>query len=76
MNSITITLNSIRPRLFSRSPGPDARNQNCHQPIEMKLCLSYYSHENMPDAKFESGSLSVFGDIMSQNFPLKKGKSH
>ena len=30
----------------------------------------------MPVAKFESGSLSSFGDITSQNFPLKKGTNH
>ena len=47
-----------------------------HQPIQMKLCLSHYSHESMPDAKFESGRFSIFGDIMSQNFSLDKGTSH
>ena len=30
----------------------------------------------MPDANFESGSLSSFGDMTSQNFLLKKGTSH
>ena len=30
----------------------------------------------MPDAKFEPGSFSSFGDMTSQNFPLKKGTSH
>ena len=30
----------------------------------------------MPDAKFESGSFSIFGDMTSQNFYLKKGTSH
>ena len=30
----------------------------------------------MPDAKLESGSLSGFGDMTSQNFHLKKGTSH
>ena len=30
----------------------------------------------MPVAKFESGSLSSFGDMTSQNFPLKKGMNH
>ena len=29
-----------------------------------------------PDAKFKSGSFSIFGDMMSQNFSLKKGTSH
>ena len=27
----------------------------------------------MPDAKFESGSVSSFGDMISPNFPLKTG---
>ena len=27
--------------------------------IEMKLCMSHYSHKSMPDAKVESGSCSV-----------------
>ena len=30
----------------------------------------------MPDAKFESDSFSSFGDMTSQNFPLKKGTSY
>ena len=30
----------------------------------------------MPDAKFESGSFSSFGDMMSQIFPLKRETSH
>ena len=29
----------------------------------------------MPDARFESGSFSILGDMTSQNFPLKKGTS-
>ena len=81
------TVNPIRPRLFSHSRGPggggggglidlDAKNQGYHQLIEMKLCMSHFSHKSMPDAKFESGSLSIFGDTMSQIFPLKKGMSH
>ena len=37
--------------------------------------MSHYSHKSMPDAKFESGSFSFFGDMESQNFPLKKGMS-
>ena len=61
---------------FSRSPGlrggglrgPDAKNQGYHQPIEMKLY-----HKSMPDAKFESGSFSIFGDMTSQNFTLESG---
>ena len=30
----------------------------------------------MPDARFESESFSSFGDMMSQTFLLKKGKSN
>ena len=30
----------------------------------------------MPVEKFESGNLSSFGDMTSQNFPLKKGMNH
>ena len=30
----------------------------------------------MPDSEFESGSLPSFGDMTSQNFPLKIGTSH
>ena len=39
----------------------------------MKLGKSHYGHQSIPDAKFESGSSSCFGDMMSQNFPWKKG---
>ena len=56
--------------------GPDAKNQGQHQPIGMKLVISHYGHKNIPDAKFESGSSSSFGDMKSQNFPWKKGTSH
>ena len=72
--------NLIRPGLVSRLPGRgrglrglDTKNQSYRQPIEMKLCLSQYSHKNMPDAKFESGGFSSFGGMTSQNFPLKRG---
>ena len=46
----------ITPGLFSHSPGLgrlrglDAKNQGYYQPIEMKLFMSQYSHESMPDA--------------------------
>ena len=30
----------------------------------------------MTDAYFDSGSVSSFGDMTSQDFPLKKGTSH
>ena len=43
---------------------------------EIKLCMSYYSHKSMPDAKFEYGRFSIFGNMTSQNFSLKKGTSH
>ena len=72
--------NPIRPGPFSRSPGqggsargPDAKNHNHHQSIEMKYCMSHYSHKSMPDAKFHT--FPRFGN-MSQNFPLKKGTGH
>ena len=42
----------------------------------MKLDVSHYSDKGIPDAKFESGSSSSFGDMTSQNFPWKKGTSH
>ena len=38
--------------------------------------MSHYDHKSIPDAKFESGSCSSFGDMMSQNFPRRKGTSH
>ena len=34
------------------------------------------SHKSMLHAKFESGSLSSFGDMTSQTFSLKKGMNH
>ena len=80
-----MTVNPITPSLLSRLPGPpggldseapDAKNQGYYQLIEMKLCLSHYSHKRMSDAKSESGSFSRFGDITSQNFSLKKVTSH
>ena len=39
----------------------------------MKLGIGHYGHKSIPDAKFESGSSSSFGDMTSQNFPSKKG---
>ena len=82
----------IRPGLFSWSPGlggggrgggggsvaqmPIKVNQGNHQPIEMKICMSHYSHESMPNAKFESSSVSIVGDMTSESFPLKRGTSH
>ena len=38
--------------------------------------MSHYGHKSIPDVKFESDSSSSFGDMTSQNFPLKKGTSH
>ena len=52
------------------------KNQRYHQRIEMKFFMSHYSYKSMAGAKFESSSFSSFGDMMSQNFPLKKGASH
>ena len=34
--------------------------------------MSHYGHWRIPDAKFEFGSSSSFGDMMSQNFPRKR----
>ena len=43
----------------------------------MKLCMSQYSPESMPDAKLSLvASFSSFGDMTSQNVPRKKGTSH
>ena len=56
--------------------GPYTKNQCYYQLIKMKLCMSQYNYEHMPDAKFESGSFSSFGDMTSQNFLLKRGTSH
>ena len=42
----------------------------------MKLCASHYSHKSMPDAKFDFSSFSVFGDMTSQNFTLKRETGH
>ena len=56
--------NPIRPfQSFARS-------------IEMKLCMGHYIHKIIPDAKFEAGSSSSFGDITSQNFLWQNGASH
>ena len=76
-----IVINPIRPGLFSHSPGqeligPDAKNQGYHQPIEMKLGMTHYSHKSVPNAKFESGSFSIFGNMTSQNFTLKRGRNN
>ena len=30
----------------------------------------------MPDSKFESGSFTIFGDMMLQSLPLNNGMSH
>ena len=56
--------------------GPDAKSQSYHQPIEMKVGKSHYSYKSMPDAKFKSCSFSIFGNMTSQNFTLKRGTSH
>ena len=73
------SLNSIRPGLLVVRQawgvwlrGPDSKNQVYHKPIEMKLFLSQYRNKRMLDAKFEFGSFSSFGDMMSQNFALKR----
>ena len=38
----------------------------------MKLCMSRCSHKSIPDARFEADISSNFGDITSQNFPVKE----
>ena len=38
--------------------------------------MNQYSHESILDTKYESGSFSSFGDMTSQNFPLKRETSH
>ena len=38
--------------------------------------MSHYDHKSIPDAKFESDSISSFGDMTSQSFPRKKRTSH
>ena len=43
---------------------------------EIKFCISHYSYKSMSDAKFEFGSFTSFGNMTSQNFPLKQGTSH
>ena len=53
--------------------GPDAKNQGYHHPIELKRGMSHYTQKSMPDAKFESCSFSIFGDMMSQKFPSEVG---
>ena len=66
----------IRPDLFSRSRGPEARIPNVKANVNrLKVCVSHYSHKSMHYAKFESGSRFSFGDMMSQNFPLEKRMS-
>ena len=42
----------------------------------MKFGMSHYGYKSILDAKFESDSLSSFGDMTSQSFPRKKGTSH
>ena len=44
--------------------------------INMKSCMSHYTHKSIPNAKFEVGSSSSFRDMMSQNFPWRKRTSH
>ena len=38
--------------------------------------MGHYGHKNIPDAIFESGSSSSFGDMTSENFPWKKGTTY
>ena len=69
---------------FSRSPGPaGGRGEGSeawmpkikvtiHQPIEMKLCMSQYSHESMPDAQLSLAAFLVWRyDVIK--FPSEEG---
>ena len=38
--------------------------------------MGHYICKSIPDAKFEVDRFFSFGDMMSQNFPQKKGTSH
>ena len=38
--------------------------------------MSHYKHEIIPAAKFEFGTLTIFGDMTSQTSLVKKGTSH
>ena len=76
--------NPIRPGLLSRSPGggeggglrgPDATKQDYLPLIEMKFGMSHYGRKSMPDATYESGNSSGFGNMTPLNFSLKKGTS-
>ena len=52
---------------------PGCKNQGWHQLIETKLCMSNNdSCKIMSDVKFESGSFSIFQDMTSENFRLKR----
>ena len=41
-----------------RAQRPRCQNHGYNQAIEIKFCISHYSHKSMSDARFESGSLS------------------
>ena len=73
-------LKPIRPGISvvrqARGERSGCKKLRYHQPTEMKLCVSLYSHKSMPDAKFDSVSFSIFGNMTWQNWPLKKGTSH
>ena len=38
--------------------------------------MGHYIYKNIPDAKFEIDGSFSFGDMTSQNFSQKKGRSH
>ena len=42
---------------------PRCQKSRFHQPMKMKLRMSHYGHKSMPDAKLESDSFSIFGDL-------------
>ena len=74
-NEISL-LNRMSAGLFSCSLGPGGGSEDWMPKIKVtvEIKMSRYSHKNVPDAKFEFGSFSSFGDMTSQNFPLKKGQ--
>ena len=52
--------------------GSEAQMLKTKVNINMKPCMSHYTHKSIPDAKFEAGSSSSFVDTTSENFPRKK----
>ena len=75
MNSEPLTLSGPAFSVVRQARGgggeaqrPRCQNYGYHQPIEMKLYMSRYSHKSMPGAKFEFGSFTIFGDMTRHKF--------